>query len=311
MSIFCIIVTFNGERWIKTCLNSLLISTIKVHIIVIDNRSEDRTVDIIRLNFPTVELIQNEQNIGFGQANNIGLRKALNENAKYVFLLNQDASITSETVQKLVNISKENPDYGIISPIHLNGHGTGLDKYFSNYLLKNRDLMFDALTSEYQFKVYPLQYVNAAGWLMTRQILFETGGFDPMFRHYGEDDNYCQRATFYGFKIGVVPGCYLYHDRQDREEKTILLFTSNYIATFLQNYKIKYGNINISIPELNYSPEIKKIFKQILKNVLRLSFSKVLWYKKLLKILFYTNRVLEQSRKNVLIKGPTYLFETK
>lgn len=307
MKIYCVIITFNGEQWIRTCLDNLLSSSIPVNIIIIDNKSQDKTIEILNKDYPGIELIQNKQNIGFGQANNIGMRKALKENAEYIFLLNQDAFVTSDTIQKLVNISKENPGFGIISPIHLNGEGNSLDTYFLNYLVKNKDLIFDALTNNYRQKIYPLPFINATGWLLTRQILTEVGGFDKMFSHYGEDDNYCQRAAYHNFKIGVVPETYLKHDRQDREEQTIQLFTNNYIDNFLRVYKVKYGNVNTTISELNSSSEILKIKKQILKGIIRLEFLKVLWYKKLLNLLLETNKVIELSRSIVKEKNQSYL----
>ena len=96
--IYTIVVTYNGMRWIDRCLNSLLATTIPTHILVIDNSSNDGTSEYIKTNFPSVEVISSNVNLGFGSANNIGFQKALDLKADFVFLLNQDASIEPDIV---------------------------------------------------------------------------------------------------------------------------------------------------------------------------------------------------------------------
>ena len=116
-------VTFNSIKWIDECLASCEAS----QTIVIDNASTDSTVSHIRKNYPEVTLIENKSNIGFGQANNIGIQKALSEGAEYVFLLNQDAYLGQDCIEKLIEVHQSNPEYGILSPMHLNGNGTNFD----------------------------------------------------------------------------------------------------------------------------------------------------------------------------------------
>ena len=70
-SVYAVIVTFNGIKWIDKCFLSLLNSSISIKIIVIDNGSSDMTSEYIKSNFPTIELIETGKNLGFGQANNI------------------------------------------------------------------------------------------------------------------------------------------------------------------------------------------------------------------------------------------------
>ena len=89
--VLVIIVSFNGEDWIEQCLNSLAQSRIPLQILVIDNASTDRTIEIITNKFCTVKLLQNKENIGFGSANNQGFYIALERKVDYLFLLNQDA----------------------------------------------------------------------------------------------------------------------------------------------------------------------------------------------------------------------------
>jgi GT2 family glycosyltransferase len=77
MKIFSLVVTYNGAKWIAGCLDSLKASSTDNEIIVVDNGSTDRTKTIVRESYPEVFLLENADNLGFGQANNQGLRMAL------------------------------------------------------------------------------------------------------------------------------------------------------------------------------------------------------------------------------------------
>ncbi|MBI9061917.1 MAG: glycosyltransferase family 2 protein [Marinilabiliaceae bacterium] len=214
--VYSIVVTYNGMQWIDKCLNSLQASSVPNHIIVIDNLSTDGTPDYIEQNFPNVELIRSEENLGFGKGNNIGLRKALNDEADYVFLLNQDAWVETDTLEKLTDVQQNNPAYGILSPAHLNGKGDGLETKFAEYAGPDNTpgLLSDMFIGKLK-QVYTSQFVNAAAWLISRECLTYVGGFDPIFPHYCEDIDYINRCKFHDKKIGIVPTCTIVHDTKE------------------------------------------------------------------------------------------------
>ncbi len=132
--VFVIVVTYNGKQWYDRCLGSLRQSEIPVQTVVIDNASNDGTVEYIRENYPEIHLIASNTNLGFGQGNNKGMRYALENDADYVFLLNQDAWIEPDTISKLLFVHKENPQYGILSPMHVNADKTSIEKGLINYV---------------------------------------------------------------------------------------------------------------------------------------------------------------------------------
>lgn len=222
MNVSSIIVTYNATRnnWLYKCLDSLQRSSIKVDVIVIDNASTDDTVDIIKEKYPSVSLIENQENKGFGGANNQGLKYALENGGEYFFLLNQDAWVEENTIEKLVAIAKENPQYGIVSPIHLNGNGNALDYNFSNYISPSHCNNFysDFVLDRVQNKIYESGFICAAAWLLSKECLLKVGGFSPTFFHYGEDDNYVQRLQYKDLKIGVYPFSKIFHDRETRSQ---------------------------------------------------------------------------------------------
>lgn len=208
--IISIVITYNGMAWIEKCLNSLAKSSFPSTILVIDNGSADGTVSFIRERFPFIQLIETGKNLGFGQANNIGMQIAIDKGADHVFLLNQDAWVEPDTISQLVRIQAGNTDYGIVSPLHFDGAGQALDKYFAKYLAGSEA---SHTTSE---TLIDIPFVNAAAWMISSACLRSTGGFDPVFFHYGEDINYTQRVLFRGFKVGVYSGAKIFHDRGER-----------------------------------------------------------------------------------------------
>lgn len=231
-----IIVTYKGKHWYDRCFSSLRKSTIPVQTIVVDNASNDGSVEYIHEHFPEIHLIKSKENLGFGRANNLGMRYALEHGCDYVFLLNQDAWVDSETFEKLISIHLNHPEYGILSPIHLNAKKTGIEKGLVNYLddkrITDRSLFEDLYFSRLK-ELYETNYVNAAAWLLPRSTLVTVGGFDPIFSHYGEDDNYMHRVLFHKMKIGICPKCIVVHDTERRivaAEKKIQTSSSSLLA---------------------------------------------------------------------------------
>jgi GT2 family glycosyltransferase len=221
--ILVVIITYNGESWIEPCLNSLAKSIQPVKIMIIDNASTDQTKTIIKSRFSHIPLIENKKNLGFGQANNIGLKTAVEQKANYVFLLNQDAYVYPDTLSELLSIHEQHPEYGIISPLQLNGSGEKLDNRFRQFISNNYSRSFLQKIENKdpeRPESFPIRFVNAAAWFISRKCIKKTGLFHPLFYHYGEDNNYCSRTQYHGFKTGVVPHAFIRHDR-DTTPKTM------------------------------------------------------------------------------------------
>jgi GT2 family glycosyltransferase len=215
--IICIIVTYNGAKWIATALQSLRNSSIPVQPVIVDNASTDATVDIIKAVWPEAHLIESGENLGFGKANNLGLRYALEQHADYVFLMNQDVYVEKRTFELLLEASKLNPDFSIISPVHQNGVGTLLDYNFSVHTTPPEapvELISSLLFQNYKEKVFPVRFVNAAAWFLPISTIQSFGGFDPLFSHYGEDEHYLQRLSYHGAKVGISLATHIRHDRE-------------------------------------------------------------------------------------------------
>lgn len=217
-TLYVIIVTYNGMKWLERCLNSVRNATIPAEIIVIDNCSTDGSVEYIRDHFPMVKLIRSEKNLGFGKANNLGIEIALNEGAEYVYLLNQDAWVKPETFETLMNLQRENPEYGILSPMQVDASEVCLDKRFEDLSVKKSDAFLNDVLFGKVHPVYAVKFVMAAHWLLSRRCLLDVGGFSPVFPHYGEDNDFLSRAGYMHFKAGYSPLCLGIHNRENRPE---------------------------------------------------------------------------------------------
>ena len=259
--IYTIIVTYNGEKWIERCLRSLNDSLSEVSIIVIDNASKDDTCTIVRDGFPDVELITLQSNYGFGQANNIGIERAVKAGADFVFLLNQDTIIYNDTIYNLLSVFNGAPhDIGILSPMHLNDSGTALDNKFETYITaKTCPGYISDVTLGNLKPYYYMGFVNAAAWLIKTEVLKKTGMFSDAFFHYGEDSNFLQRLRFHGYKCAIVPAAYIHHFREERKGQ----FTKEHIKKEAGiTFKIIILNVNKS-----YSGAYKDIFKYALHHL--------------------------------------------
>lgn len=303
-SIYIIIVTYNGMKWLRKCLTS----TKPYPVIVIDNYSTDNTVEYIKRNYPKVKLLKQKENLGFGQANNVGISYALEHGAKYVFLLNQDVYLEPGCIEKLVATQRKTPEYGLLSPLHLNGQGNKLDHYFSIYINyeANPDIYSDYILNRPKKAIYSVPFINAAGWLISKKCLETVGGFDPIFFHYGEDENYCQRVHYHGFKIGVCPEAKLKHDREARKAKKIQPGSSEYFDNIAKSLKSKFANINKSYKgELLEMAEKRKIAFR--KSLFKLNFEKARYYNREVKMLKKVHVEIIKSRSVILKKGLHYL----
>ena len=215
--IFVIVVTYKGRRWYDKCFGSLRESTFPLQVVAVDNTPGEEDAEYVKSHFPEVHIIKTNENLGFGRANNLGMRYALDNGGDYVFLLNQDAWVDKGTLGKLVEIAEHHPEYGILSPIHLNAERTSINMQIglgAHY--RNERLLSDLYIGRVG-DIYETNYVNAAAWLLSRKTLEIIGGFDPIFKHYEEDDNYLNRVIYHGLKIGVCPAVRIIHDHKDSE----------------------------------------------------------------------------------------------
>ena len=261
MKVYTVIVAYNGMKWIEQCLKSIVNQS---EVIVVDNNSSDETLNVIKINFPNVIVLAQHENHGFGIANNLGISYAINKGADAVFLLNQDAFAQPNCILNLIKVSDNNPDFGIISPVHFNGDGSALDFTFQKITYMSKiisDLIFNKKSEE----IYEFNFVNAAAWFIPKKTLLNVGGFDPIFFLYGEDVNYCQRVIYHGFKIGITINSIIFHDSKNDNYTDGQIGSDKYFRQFVNSFNIKYADVNKDIYKVDYRFKFYLIRKVILK----------------------------------------------
>lgn len=204
-------------KWLERCLDSIVDSSIELDAYIVDNGSTDGSQEFITTKYPQFTFYQSPTNSGFGAANNIGLKYAIENDYDYVYLLNQDAWVESNTIAVLIEQQKLNPEYGILSPLQTNAQKNALDKNFAVASARNSKLVSDYIMQCEKQELYEVNFTMAAHWLISNKCLRTVGLFSPVFYHYGEDDNFIHRARYHKFRIGIIPSVVGVHDREYRE----------------------------------------------------------------------------------------------
>ncbi len=177
-----IIVTYNGADYIIDCLRSLkeqLYDKNRFEIIAVDNASKDKTPEIIENTFRDVYIIRNKKNMGFGKANNIGIKKSKGE---YVVLLNQDSLIDKNWLSVLVKTMEYHVDAGCC----------GAEEY-------SYDLYEKIKKAEKRIK--ECVWMGCGSVIFRKKALDEVGNFDPYYFMYVEDIDLVWRIKAKGWKI--------------------------------------------------------------------------------------------------------------
>lgn len=214
-----IIVNYNVKEFLLNLLQSIRngVNNIRTEIIVVDNASDDGSVELLKERFPEVKLIVNSSNAGFGAANNQALQIA---EGKYLLLINPDTIIKENTLKEMISFFESHTEAGIAGCKVLNPDGSlqlacrrgfpgpwtsftkvmGLSRLFP----KSRLFARYNLTFLPENETYEVDAVSGAFMMMRRELYKKIGGFDPRFFMYGEDLDLCYRAQKSGYKVFYV-----------------------------------------------------------------------------------------------------------
>jgi GT2 family glycosyltransferase len=207
-----IIPNYNGRTFLKGCIESLEAQTFSdFEIIVVDNGSDDGSVDFIKKNFPRIKTIANRKNLGFAKANNQGYEIA---SGRYIVTLNNDTTTGKAWLEKLVLAAEENTGTGMFASkiISMNDRGE-IDSVGVNICL-------DGMTrgrargekDEGQYDADgEILLPSACAALYRRKMLDETGFFDESFFAYCEDTDLGLRGRLAGWTAMLVPDAVVYH----------------------------------------------------------------------------------------------------
>jgi GT2 family glycosyltransferase len=184
--------------------------------IVVDNGSSDGTAAAVRERYPEAEVIECGENLGFAEGNNVGVRRALESDADYVFLLNNDTIVEPTLLQALVGEAEKRPDAGALCPLIYYDEGRDLIWYagamFDPRRGRNRrHFGYRENDSGRYHEVREITHATGAAMLVPRRVVEEVGILDPDLFLQVEDVDWSLRIAAAGYRIFFVPSGRVWH----------------------------------------------------------------------------------------------------
>jgi GT2 family glycosyltransferase len=208
-SVYIIILSYNGSRWLEACISSVLATEYpNFQIILVDNSSIDKSVELVRGKYPQVTVILNNRNNGFSEGNNVGIRAALSAGADYVVLLNQDTKVTPRWLEELISVGEDDERIGILGSVQLNYD----DEEFNSWTLTAMRENIGELKHPTR-RSMPVEWVEGACFAIKRQVLEKIGLLDPIYFAFYEEIDFCRRASYHGFSVALVTRSRIHHFR--------------------------------------------------------------------------------------------------
>ncbi len=235
-----IVLNWNGAAFLPRCFQSLRLQTLRnLRVLLVDNDSTDDSLELTRRDFPEVDILKLDENLGYAEANNRGAALC---HSTYLCFLNNDTHLNVDTMEALVDVANRRSDMPILAPQQRSydgilplSCGMGVDI-----------LGFPASGSPNEEDVF---YADGACFFIRRDIFEELGAFDPYHFMFFEEIDLCWRAWLRGYQVGIVPNAVVFHkaggtagsslvedQRHETSRSKRRLTHRNQFATLLKNY---------------------------------------------------------------------------
>jgi GT2 family glycosyltransferase len=253
IDISIIIVNYNVKEYIIDCIQSIIRwtpETIQYEIIVVDNNSQDGSVNALETKFPEITILKNKNNIGFTRAINQGANIA---NGAYLFLLNPDTLFLEDSMTALYSFLEHNHHVGIVGPKLISTDGniqqsywkyptlisTILSIYHLDFLNKNKN------SNHYDKSNYfSVDAISGGSFFLAKNLFNDLNGFnDNLF--WMEDIDFCKRASTLGHKIAYLPKTKLVHFIGKSSEKNWVVTISNRLLSKIKYFKLHHGSFEV------------------------------------------------------------------
>ncbi len=262
MTLSIIIVNYNVKYFLEHCLCSVqkAIKEIDAEILVIDNCSTDNSLEYLSPLFKNVVFVESKENIGFGKANNLGLKIA---RGKYVLFLNPDTLIQEDSLKKCLFVFEKDEKIGAVGARMIDGSGkflkeskrafpspaTSLYKLFGLSYLFPRSAIF----SKYHLghlsdrENNEVDVLCGAFMMVKKDILDKTSGFDKDFFMYGEDVDLSFRIQELGYKNYYLADTTIIHFKGESTNKGSLNYVKMFYRAMEVFVKKHYGGARKSV----------------------------------------------------------------
>ncbi len=250
MDLSICIVNWNTKELLRQCLKSIYKKTVGIDfdIIVVDNASQDGSVEMLREEFPQCTAIGSNDNLGFSKANNLAIKKT---KGKYILFLNPDTELKTNALAGMVMFLEKNSEYGAVGCKLLNRDEsiqfTCARKFPSPFKHLCFLLMIDRIFPGFRlFSTTEMGYwdhldsrevdcLSGACILTRKNLLDQIGGFDENFFMYGEDVELCYRIKKNGWRISYLAEEEIFHfsgasssQRKETSFSSVMQLESNY-----------------------------------------------------------------------------------
>lgn len=292
-SVAVVVLNYNGRRHLQTCFNALMeldYPQDAVNFVLVDNASTDGTVSFMREVFPQVEIIENEDNLGFTGGNNVGIRWAIDRGARYVALVNNDTRVNTAWLHALVSTAEGNEDAALCGGRILTWDGSHIEFSGSVFFKETSAGGYtdEPDTGQYD-QVAPAAYACGASMLIRTSALERTGLFDEDFFFYHEDVDLSLRAWIAGYRVLYVPDSVVHHRRGGSSKGTSFrdyIGMRNALTTVLKCYALPTWREN-------YRPVLQTYLHQSPRHLKRAFLYNVMWLPRTLR----KRRRIQRSRR--------------
>jgi GT2 family glycosyltransferase len=216
-AVTAIILNWNNAAQTLDCLASLRQSDYPaLDVIVVDNASTDDSVNIIRNAHPKVPLLVSTANLGYAGGNNLGIRRALENGAAWVFILNDDTTQAVDCLRQLVDAGEMNPKAGLLGPLVYHAEQPGVIQSAGGVMdacwrATHRGENQPAQEHFSHGQPIPVDWINGCALLVRSAMIQAIGMFDERFFLYREEVEWCVRARQAGWQVIFVPQAHLWH----------------------------------------------------------------------------------------------------
>ena len=270
-----IITTFRSSEKINNCLNSI---DKHIKVLIIENSNDIAIKQNLEKKYSNVECILSGENMGYGKANNIGLKKV---KTKYALILNPDTTLHNSALENFIKTTKKITDFAIMGP----------------YIQEKKD----EDKKNYLESDSPIKVENVKGFAMFINMseFEDVGFFDENFFFYFEEIDLCKRLAERGKKIYLVPDIKVYHDGASSHNESIkhemelsrnwhwMWSTFNYhkkykgflVSFFIVLPKLSSAIAKVLIYSLTFNNQKRKIYFQRMSGLFNAIIGKSSWYR--------------------------------
>jgi N-acetylglucosaminyl-diphospho-decaprenol L-rhamnosyltransferase len=257
-----LVVNYNTAALLQPMFNALrqANSANRTRYLIVDNASADNSLECLATICPEAFLLANENNVGFGRANN---QLVEHLQGKYALLLNTDAFVAADTLSKTLDYMEAHPDCGVLgvrlvgregdlqpscrffpTPLNVFLSRTGLERFFPVVKAVD-DMAWDHAS------VRECDWVPGCYYLIRREVIDQVGLFDPRYFLYYEEVDHCKRVKQAGWKVVCYPQTTVVHiGGESAKSVDTLNAVSRQISTLQMESELLYFRKHHGLPGL-------------------------------------------------------------